>query len=387
MAKPTHKDLIFSFLNRADIQAQIRNGELPDPFDNAREFAREAQERYPLHVPGTEAAAARNVMEWRRSQETPDHVARINEQDIHDAMMWRDERAKLRYVNEALRAGAEAARATLLDLSPFTPDAERQGESDGENELVVINLTDLHIGEGEDIDAQLAEYRELLERVIATTSTEEARCLLLLGGDLFHYDTPNQTTTRGTILQNAAPGSLHYHLSRAAGFVMWVIMAARQSFPDVAVRFIPGNHDEMAFSALTAGIVQSIKLTAQDVDIEECDVRATYAWKGHFLVADHCYHVKPEKLAQNIPVMYPREWGASSWRYIFTGHTHRTHVQDLDGGVMLMRGATPCREPSVYEQKNCYVANRHGVTVTYLPAHSGEYIVQLFQHQDEAPAP
>ena len=385
MARMTNKEKVHAFLNNPHTQQLIASGDLPDPFANYRAFAREAQALFgPEYLPGTEPACANNVREWCEAQENKDRVRYIAAQDVEDAILWRDRKTQIAFVVSAVRA-AVAEAFPLPWKESETPTMDFDGPEDAPSPLVVVNLTDLHVGEGEDIDAQIAEYKAIITRALQNGGQQSKEVLLLIGGDLFHYDTPDRTTTKGTILQNGAPGTFYQHLQKTAEFMLWLAEEADRHFSRVAIRFVPGNHDEMTFVALAAGVQQAIEMYAQtewcrcSFDIAPCDARASFEWKGHLIVADHCYSIKPEKLARIMPVEHPEAWGRTQYRYIFTGHTHRTQVEDLDGGVMLMRGTTMVEGASVWERKNGYVGNRAGLTVTYLEPYSGEYTVRLFQ--------
>jgi hypothetical protein len=233
-------------------------------------------------------------------------------------------------VREILQTMAQEVKG----LAPSIPAPERV-ESDL---LAAIPVGDPHNGLytwarecGSDFDTDIARRLAIAasDRLIASSPACSVGIFLLLG-DVFHAN--DQT--------NATPGHKH-QLDVDSRFVKvigvaietyrHIILRMLEKFGKVVVKLIPGNHDPQAIWAL-AYALHAYFANEPRVEVDLGPSKFWYYQFGKVLIGStHGDTVKPERLPGIMAADKPEEWGASKFRYWYTGHIHSKNAIEFPG--------------------------------------------------------
>lgn len=294
--------------------------------------------------------------------------------------------AKLQWVKtdaslEKLQAIQKAAfDALCADLKPLAPV---KGPKIGESDLATLyTMTDCHVGmlawdkeTGADWDLSLAEgcLTTTLLRMIAAAPTSTVGILNQLG-DFMHFDslTP-MTPTSHHILD--ADSRYQKVVQVAVRILRRVIDAMLVKHKSVHVEMKEGNHDPTG----------SVWLRVMFSMLYEKNPRVMinlspnpYTMYTHGKTLLGFYHGHLAKLA-SLPILYaaqfPKEWGATEYRYIHTGHKH--HVEEKEHpGVKVIQHPT-LAAPDAYAARGGWLSKRQATSMTYSKTH-GEVARGIF---------
>lgn len=294
--------------------------------------------------------------------------------------------AKLQWVKtdaslEKLQTIQKAAfDALCADLKPIAPvKAPKTGETDL---ATLYTMTDCHVGmlawdkeTGADWDLTLAEniLTHTLLRMIAAAPDSAVGILNQLG-DFMHFDslTP-MTPTSHHILD--ADSRYQKVVQVAVRILRRVIDAMLVKHKTVHVEMKEGNHDPTG----------SVWLRVMFSMLYEKNPRVTinlspnpYTIYQHGKTLLGFYHGHLAKLA-SLPILYaaqfPKEWGATEYRYIHTGHKH--HVEEREHpGVKVIQHPT-LAAPDAYAARGGWLSKRQATSMTYSKTH-GEIARGIF---------
>tara|TARA_R110002167_G_scaffold90719_2_gene244259 strand:- start:4513 stop:5736 length:1224 start_codon:yes stop_codon:yes gene_type:complete len=189
----------------------------------------------------------------------------------------------------------------------------------GQKVCGVMSIQDIHFGKqgNETIDKDFEDtIINLLERATPTYYLE--KLYFVVGGDLINMDTFTGTTTGGTPVDNCVSSTEAY--IQAFDAMHWAINYIKTFCKELVIVYIPGNHDRLSSFHLAHALSKSIisDEIVWDVKYEE---RKVHVWNNNFNGFEH-----GDKRSKNTPLVYateyPREWGATTNRTLFTGHFH-----------------------------------------------------------------
>jgi predicted phosphodiesterase len=188
-------------------------------------------------------------------------------------------------------------------------------------------------------------------------------------GDVFHYDTPNGTTTKGTPLDR--DGRVQKMIEVGASVLCDALEASAKEVPTV-VTLVPGNHDTILTYALQR-ILQSHFRHTKQIQIDGGYETRKYLQWGQCLIGlthgDKAVKTLPSLMAREAAV----EWGQTTHRVIHKGHLHyRRSVESLEG-VTLYQHPALC-PPDGWHASEGYVAERGMESHVY---HSGGATTQM----------
>lgn len=206
------------------------------------------------------------------------------------------------------------------------------------DQLAVYPIGDAHIGSlawapetGEDHDIRIAS--EELTRVAAqlvslAPPTEE--CEVIDVGDFFHADNYKGITERGGNVLDC--DSRYLKMVRAGKSVMIsIITAALHKHRVVNVRCAGGNHDTQT-SKLFAMILEAHYRDEPRVVVHATAKPFQYRQFGRCLIGvTHGDKCKPQALAEIMATDKPVQWGATDYRYWYTGHVHHDQRKEFRG--------------------------------------------------------
>jgi hypothetical protein len=172
-------------------------------------------------------------------------------------------------------------------------------------------------------------------------------------GDVFHYDTPTGTTTKGTPLER--DGRVQKMIGDGCGVLFDVLEESAKQVPTV-VTIVPGNHDTILSWALQR-ILQSHFRATKGITVDGGFTNRKYIRWGQCLFGlthgDKAKKVLPGLMAREAAY----EWGQTTHREIHTGHLHYRKLVDTIEGVTMHQHPALCPPDSWHAQEG-FVSDR-----------------------------
>jgi predicted phosphodiesterase len=286
----------------------------------------------------------------------------------------------IREAVEAMIAGAAASGRI------GRPKAKAQkGKRDGVWQVLVI--ADPHFGKyawskttgGDDYDLDHADrlVRDAGLRLIEAGDRQEpARRTIAFLGDVYHYDTPDAKTTRGTQLER--DGRLEKMIETGTAAAAYLVERSAETCPTDVV-CVPGNHDETMtawFRLLLATHFQADKR----VTIHQAFTHRQYLEHGGNLIGFAHGDKARAKLPALMALEVPAAWSRCRYREIHTGHLHKQaarmrRVVDTDGidtvdGVVVRIAPAIC-PPDDWHSQEGYIGSRQAMETWFYDAAGG----------------
>ena len=203
--------------------------------------------------------------------------------------------------------------------------------------MVVYPLADVHFGmfadaaeTGKAYDMDIAEriLNDSMEELVQSAPTTQV-CLIANLGDFFHTDTmENKTMRSGNILDvHGTWGSI---VQRGVKAYRRIIQLALQKHEKVIVKSAIGNHDDMG-SVYLAMLMGAYYENNERVEVVLPSNHFTYHVFGKNLIGITHGGIKADRLPLIMATDKSVEWGTSTYRTWFTGHTHHKEVKEFAG--------------------------------------------------------
>ena len=183
----------------------------------------------------------------------------------------------------------------------------------------VLSLQDIHFGKegNETIDLDFEEtVKDLVDR--ATSAHHLEKIFYVVGGDLINMDTWSGTTTSGTMLDNCKTATEAY--KQAFDAIQWSINYIKQFCDELQVIYIPGNHDRLSSFHLAHGLSKCFDDPNILWDVIYLE-RKVFVYGDNFFAFEHG-DVNTKNSLMLYSMEYPREWGKTLFRTLYTGHYH-----------------------------------------------------------------
>ena len=183
----------------------------------------------------------------------------------------------------------------------------------------VLSLQDIHFGKegNETIDKCFEEtIIDLVER--ATSAHHLEKIYYVVGGDLINMDTWSGSTTSGTPLDNCMTATEAY--KQAFDAIQWSINYIKQFCDTLQVVYIPGNHDRLSSFHLAHGLSKCFDDPNIEWDVVYLE-RKVFVYGDNFFAFEHG-DVNTKNSLMLYSMEYPREWGKTLFRTLYTGHYH-----------------------------------------------------------------
>lgn len=204
--------------------------------------------------------------------------------------------------------------------------------------LAVYPFGDPHVGLytwarecGEDFDLEIGRRVTLgaVDQLVTSAPAAETAVLLLLG-DVFHANDQTNTT----------PGHKH-QLDVDSRFVKVLqvgietyrhaVLRALEKHKRVIVKCIAGNHDPQSIWALAFTLAAYFDSEPR-VEVDLGPSKFWYHRFGRVLIGStHGDTVKHEQLGPIMACDRAEDWGATTYRYWYTGHVHHSAVKEFPG--------------------------------------------------------
>lgn len=180
-----------------------------------------------------------------------------------------------------------------------------------------------------------------------------AKRVIAVLGDYFHFDTPNGTTTAGTILDRDS--RLQNMIEKGTEVLIEIIDYSTRT-ADTEVILVPGNHDTTLTWALQR-ILQAHYRDHGGVTIDGNYTTRKYLQWGSTLLG-YTHGDKGRKQLPGLMAIEAREaWGTSAYQEFHTGHFHTLaeKAQTIDG--VLVRTAPAVCPPDDWHAEHGFVGS------------------------------
>jgi hypothetical protein len=236
-----------------------------------------------------------------------------------------------------LRQILEEFKDDALNYSPVVDKIKYKQVNDGK--LLVVNLADAHVGKlsnkemsGHNYDLKIAKeiYMKTLHDLIDKAQKQGSieKIWYIAGNDYLTIDTPQNTTTKGTVQEVDTRFSKIFREGRK--LLIESIEVLKRIAP-VHIIVMPGNHDRSAMFHLGDALECWYRNDANVTVDNEDKLRKYYTYKDCVFGVTHNDTIKQEKLLQMGLVEYGKEWGAAKRRFWFTHHVHHLHARNVQG--------------------------------------------------------
>ena len=249
------------------------------------------------------------------------------------------------------------ANVKPLKLTPIKQDREQDNDK-----LLVLSIADFHFGSyankidsGYDynLEIQRTMFRNLIEEVIDKQGLIKAGELLyVIGNDLINFDGTNQTTTKGTIIENCSNFNETYETVLMEEIT--ALKTLREYFNKINVIVCEGNHDR----TLSQTIYLNLKTLFENDNSfnfsEDRKKTQAFKWGLTSLYFDHG-DKNYKRLVQQLSNIFPEIYGSTQYRHCLLHHLH-SKEQNLElNGIMTHR--LPSLKPTdKYEFTNAFIS-------------------------------
>lgn len=214
--------------------------------------------------------------------------------------------------------------------APEPPDYEPPAPADDPH-MLELDFADIHLGklahgpevDGNHFDSKIVteDALDALDRLLFRAKPYDVEQVLIpVGNDIFHTDTPEQTTTAGTRQDTDSRPALM--ATRVVRLAVQIIDRAATLAP-VKVVIVPGNHDEQM--AFMLGLVLDAWYRNTDrVTVDCTPTLRKYELYGVSLIGfTHGKDEKPRDLPLIMARERPHEWADADYHTWHIGHLHK----------------------------------------------------------------
>tara|TARA_R110001632_G_scaffold11484_6_gene41362 strand:- start:7917 stop:9098 length:1182 start_codon:yes stop_codon:yes gene_type:complete len=233
----------------------------------------------------------------------------------------------------------------------------------------VLSLQDIHFGkEGNDTIDECFEktVKDLMER--ASSSHHLEKMYYVIGGDVINMDTWNGSTTAGTPLDNCKTATEAY--VQAFDALQWSINYIKQFCDELQVIYIPGNHDRLSSFHLAHALSKCFdnpEIVWDTVYLE----RKVFVYEDNFFAFEHGdVNTKNSLLVYSME--YPRQWGKTLYRTLYTGHYHHKkkieYITEHENTGFMLKILPSLSKTDYYHYHNKFIGSRRsGVLSIHSP--------------------
>jgi hypothetical protein len=184
----------------------------------------------------------------------------------------------------------------------------------------VFSVQDVHFGKQNNNNV-VDRFREAIVEVSYKASRAYNLDILyyVVGGDLLNADTFNKTTTKGTPVENDMDPIEAY--KEAYDAVVWSIHQLKEACEKLVVVYVPGNHDRLSSWHLAHALEKSVQIEGVEFDTVYSE-RKVHLFGHNFLAFEHG-DVNTSNSDRVYAAEFPEEWGATTYRTLYTGHYHQ----------------------------------------------------------------
>jgi len=200
-------------------------------------------------------------------------------------------------------------------------------ESSSEKVCGVISLQDLHFGKPGNENMGVVMDKAICYLIgKAYSNYNLEKIVFVIGPDTLNMDTFDGTTTKGTPVENSETATKAY--MKAFDAICLAIGKIKHFCNNLEVVFIPGNHDRLSSFHLIHAVSQVFKLTPEIVFNTTYKERKVVMYYDNMIAIEH-----GDVSSKNNPLVFatefPKEWGLSKHRFLYTGHYHGRKTKEV----------------------------------------------------------
>jgi transposase-like protein len=252
--------------------------------------------------------------------------------------------AEGRIITQHVMERADSKKADLLGaitaaLADHVPAAPLPAPPHTRADIITVYpVADLHLGlyawareTGASYDVEIAAglLRSAVQNLVGRAAPSEAAIILDLG-DYFHTDSSRNQTARSA---NPLDVDTRYARVLRIGYELVVdaIELALQKHERVIYRKLPGNHDDETSLMLAISIAAHFRNEPR-VEVDTDPSRFFVHRFGKVLIgATHGDMLKMADFGGFMATNWAKDWGATEFRYGFTGHIHHDRARVANG--------------------------------------------------------
>jgi len=233
-----------------------------------------------------------------------------------------------------------------------------QYSSDGD--VLEIDFADLHIGVKEvyetkdEIEARAYKVaREICGRCVGK---KFSKIVIVLLGDVFHFDTKKRTTSSGTPL--ATNGMTSQEIFDIAYKMFVTILGMFSSIAPVEIVPVSGNHDSVTSYMLIKTLEAHFR-NDDNITIDSTHLSRKTRKFGNTLVGFVHGTMSIKNMRAWLQVDARKEWGETKWSEIHTAHFH--HQKGEEGGGIIIRYVSSLADTDEWHYEKGFIGARKGV--------------------------
>lgn len=240
----------------------------------------------------------------------------------------------------ATQALVEGLRAAFAEYEGKSV-ASAAPEISDDDILTEYPVPDLHIGQhswgreaGENYNVKIAVDTAIqsISALVAQSRPSTEAVILFLGDTTHSNDEKGVTPAHEHRLDNDGRWQKVYFATAKMAVNLIEIVATKHK--RVSVRVLKGNHDPDAAVALFVALSLFFSNNPRII-IEDDPSIVWYRRFGRCLLgATHGHTMKPEAMAQAMPVDRAEDWGQTTYRHIAYGHVHHAAVKEIMGIIV-----------------------------------------------------
>jgi hypothetical protein len=268
--------------------------------------------------------------------------------------------------HEMLVEAIKAACQTIPRLKPISYKGPANSEL-----LNMYTITDYHIGMladgdengGDDWNIKIAENTLIgaFSHLIANSPQADA-CVINQMGDFLHFDGHKPVTPgHGHVLD--ADSKFHKMIRVAIKCLRALVDMALTKHKTVHLICAEGNHD-MASAHWLQEMFYVLYENDPRVTVDNSP-RPYYCFvHGLTMLTVHHGHLKGKgNLLSILPSIFPKQWGATEYRYSHEGHMHHKELNENKGMIREMHQTLAAAD--AYSSRGGYVSERGTTCITY----------------------
>lgn len=236
--------------------------------------------------------------------------------------------------------------------------------------LNMYTITDYHIGMlawheegGDNWNIKIAENTLIgaFSHMIANSPNAD-RCVINQMGDFLHFDGHKAVTPgHGHVLD--ADSRFHKMIRVAIKCLRALVDMALTKHKSVHLICAEGNHD-IASAHWLQEIFYTLYENDPRVTIDNSPKPYYCVVHGSTMLAFHHGHVKgQDSLLSIVPSMFPKQWGATEYRYSHEGHMHHKQVKENAGMIREMHQTLAAAD--AHASRGGYISERGTTCITY----------------------
>ena len=214
---------------------------------------------------------------------------------------------------------------------------------------LIIPLPDMHFGLN-----TAKEYDDYQSQIFSLFGKQYKTIVFSLLGDWIHTENFIHTTVSGTRVNDT---NIPLAWEEASKFLETLLQKALQVSDDVRLIYSRGNHDESMTWAYCKYLEVKYPQIQIDLSLDQLKVTSVDDVAIYF---SHGHRAK-NKLPQLCASLYPKEWGKTKRRILFTGHMH--HIASKDHSGVVHYQLPTISKDTDYEEDNLFLGSDKGIHV------------------------